>query len=338
MNGPHRVIAVDVGGSKIAAGLVDVATGTVSDRRHAPTAASRGGDAVLADVVRLVTELHRLATQSAPAANDPSVGIAVAELVDLQGNIQSEQTIAWRGVDLSEAVSIAGSPAVVSSDVRAGALAEARLGAGVSRDPFVYVSVGSGISSTLVIGGRPYTGARGNAIVAASGAFTHDCPVCAEVVSIVPEHVASGHGMVERFAQTRPGTTVEGVADIAVAAAAGDVEASTVLQHGGRMLGVIIARLVDVLDPEAVVVGGGLGVGLGFENAPEPGAFHEAFMASVRSHIWAENSRQVPIVPAALGVDAVLIGAAVAAGDGPVAVTPEDDAIEGGTTAGEAGA
>lgn len=314
MNGPHRVVAVDVGGSKIAAGLVDVATGAVSDRRHAPTVASRGGDLVLAEVVRLVTELSRVADVT---GDDPAIGIAVAELVDLRGRIQSEQTIAWSGVDLVEAVSIAGRRVVVSSDVRAGALAEARLGAGVPIDPFVYVSVGSGVSSTLVIEGRPYAGARGNAIVAASGAFTLDCPACAQAVRVVPEDVASGHGMVERFAKMSPGTIVDGVADIAAAAATGDVEASTVLRQGGHMLGVIVARLVDLLDPKAVVIGGGLGLGLGFDNAPEPRIYHEAFISSVRPHIWAENSRQVPIVPAALGVDAVLIGAAVAAAEGP---------------------
>jgi len=327
MKGPQRVIAVDVGGSKIAAGLVDVATGAVSDRRHAPTAASRGGKAVLADVVRLVTELSRIAGKDAAAAGDTAIGIAVAELVDLRGRIQSEQTIAWSGVDLVEAVSTAGGPVVVSSDVRAGALAEARLGAGASTDPFVYVSVGSGISSTLVIEGRPYAGARGNAIVAASGAFTHDCPACAEAVRVVPEDVASGHGMVVRFGQMSPGTIVEGVADIAAAAAAGDVEASTVLRQGGHMLGVIVARLVDLLDPEAVVIGGGLGLGLGFDDAGEPRVYHEAFMSAVRSHIWAENGRQVPIVPAALGVDAVLIGAAVAAAeDSDGAVASESEA------------
>ena len=327
MKGPQRVIAVDVGGSKIAAGLVDVATGAVSDRRHAPTAASRGGKAVLADVVRLVTELSRIAGKDAAAAGDTAIGIAVAELVDLRGRIQSEQTIAWSGVDLVEAVSTAGGPVVVSSDVRAGALAEARLGAGASTDPFVYVSVGSGISSTLVIEGRPYAGARGNAIVAASGAFTHDCPACAEAVRVVPEDVASGHGMVVRFGQMSPGTIVEGAADIAAAAAAGDVEASTVLRQGGHMLGVIVARLVDLLDPEAVVIGGGLGLGLGFDDAGEPRVYHEAFMSAVRSHIWAENGRQVPIVPAALGVDAVLIGAAVAAAeDSDGAVASESEA------------
>ena len=312
MTGESRAIAIDVGGSKIAAGLVDVATGNVTERRHAATAASRGGDAVLADVVRLVAELSAVSAEQTSA-----VGIAVAELVDLHGKIQSEQTIGWRGLDLAEAVRVAGRSVVVSSDVRAGALAESRLGAGLSKDPFIYVSVGSGISSTLVIGQRPYPGARGNAIVAASGTFTHTCPACSEVVRIVPEQVASGHGMIERFLQMHPGTAVESVVDIAAAAAAGDVDAATVLGQGGRMLGVIVARLVDVLDPEAVVVGGGLGLGLGLRHGAEGGDYHDGFVTSVRSHIWAENGRDVPILPAALGVDAVLIGAAITAADGP---------------------
>ncbi len=312
MTGEGRAIAIDVGGSKIAAGLVEVATGSVTARRHAATAAWRGGDAVLADVVRLVAELSAVSAEPTSA-----VGIAVAELVDLHGKIQSDQTIDWRGLDLAEAVRVAGRSVVISSDVRAGALAEARLGAGISKDPFIYVSVGSGISSTLVIGGRPYAGARGNAIVAASGTFTHVCPLCGESVGVAPEQVASGHGMIERFGQMRPGTAVESVVDIAAAAAIGDVDAAMVLGQGGRMLGVIVARLVDVLDPEVVVVGGGLGLGLGLRHGSEGGDYHEGFVASVRSHIWAENGRDVPILPAALGVDAVLIGAAIIAADAP---------------------
>lgn len=313
MTGERRAIAIDVGGSKIAAGLVDVATGNVMERRHVSTAASRGGDAVLADVVRLVEEL------SAVSAEPTSpVGIAVAELVDLDGRIRSEQTIGWSGLDLADAARVAGRSVVVSSDVRAGALAEARLGAGLSKDPFIYVSVGSGISSTLVIGGRPYAGARGNAIVAASGTFTHACPLCGEVVGVVPEQLASGHGMLDRFAQMRPGTAVDSVLDIAAAAATGDVHAATVLDQGGRMLGVVVARLVDVLDPEVVVVGGGLGLGLGLRHGSEGGAYHEGFEASVRSHIWAENGRDVPILPAGLDADAVLIGAAITAADASI--------------------
>jgi glucokinase len=70
-------------------------------------------------------------------------------------------------------------------------------------------------------------------------------------------------------------------------------------------LGVSVGWLVNVLDPEAIVVGGGLG--------SVPGPYWETFVASARVHIWPETSRNVPIVPAQLGPRAGFIGAALAA-------------------------
>ena len=99
------------------------------------------------------------------------IGVGVPELVDPVGNISSAHTLAWQGDGVRAAFSSL-APAVVESDVRAGALAEAMFGAGRGYRLFVYVTVGTGISSTLVQDGRPFAGARGNALILASSPFT----------------------------------------------------------------------------------------------------------------------------------------------------------------------
>jgi glucokinase len=77
-----------------------------------------------------------------------------------------------------------------------------------------------------------------------------------------------------------------------------------VVGSAGAALGVSIGWLVNVLDPEAVIVGGGLG--------SAGGLYWDSMVASTRAHIWADTSRDLPIVPAALGPDAGMIGAAAA--------------------------
>ena len=99
-----------------------------------------------------------------------------------------------------------------------------------------------------------------------------------------------------------PATRAE---DVLSAATAGDEAALSAIRTAAGALGVSIGWLVNVLDPAAIVVGGGLG--------SAPGPYWDQMVASAREHIWSEASRSVPIVPAALGPAAGLIGAALAA-------------------------
>ena len=143
-------VGIDVGGTKIAAGVVDLESGTIGERRHLPTRPERGGSAVLDDCAALAHDL---------GGGELPVGIGLCELVDLAGRAASADTIDWRGLDVARAFD---APRfALESDVRAAALAEARFGAGAGRSPFLYVIVGTGASACLVVDGAPYAGARG---------------------------------------------------------------------------------------------------------------------------------------------------------------------------------
>ena len=142
-------LGLDVGGTKIAAAVVDLERGMIQAARRVPTAPQRGSAAVLADCRALVAELGE---------GTLAVGLALCELVDGEGRIRSAETVDWRDADLSDTFDC------VESDVRVAALAEARFGAAHDEPDFLYVSVGSGISHCLVTAGGPRLGVRGAAI------------------------------------------------------------------------------------------------------------------------------------------------------------------------------
>ncbi len=291
-------VGLDVGGTKIAGGLVRFPAGEVESRQVIPTRPERGAGAVLADLAALARRL--LAEARSAGRTVGGVGVGVPELVDLDGRITSGQTIDWRGVDLADRLGVP-VPVRVDADVRAAALAEARFGAGRPHRVFVYVTVGTGISSTLVQDGVPYAGARGNALVLGSGPMTTACHRCGAITGDSLEGLASGPGLVRRFNRLRPSGATR-AEEVLALAEAGDAGAARVVREGGEALGLAVAFLVNVLDPEAVVVGGGLGLA--------GGAYGDAFVDSVRRHVWAEASRGLPLLRAELGADAGLIGAA----------------------------
>ena len=291
-------IGLDVGGTKIAAGLVALPSGEVLERQVIPTRPERGGDAVLEDCLALGEALlGQAAGKRAPVIG---IGLGVPELVDPTGAITSAHNFDWRDVPVAQRFS-ALAPTVVESDVRAAGLAEALFGAGRAFRIFAYVTAGTGISHCLVEEGRPFTGARGNALVLASGALTSTCPICDTTSDQVLEELASGPAIVRRYNQ-RSARRVARAEDVLGAARTGDEVAVTVVRSAGEALGNVVGFLINVVDPEAVVVGGGLG--------QAGGLYWSSFVESARRHIWADNGRDLPILPAALGTGAGVVGAA----------------------------
>lgn len=284
-------VGLDVGGTKIAGGLVRFPAGEITSRRRIPTRAGRHANQILDDAVEMAREL---AAEVPPGERFCGIGLGMPELVDLNGRITSAATIDWRGISLGDRFVEVG-PVWVEADVRAAALAEARFGAGRAYRLFVYVSVGTGISHTLVQAGRPYAGAHGNALVLSSGPTSVLCPACGNWARTVLEEVASGPALAAAV-------NVNRAEDVLSAADKGDPAAIRVVNDAAEALGSGIGFLINVLDPEAVVIGGGLGLA--------GGQYQEALVASIRRHVWADATRGLPIVPAALGADAGLLGAA----------------------------
>jgi glucokinase len=292
------VIGIDLGGTKIAGGLVSLPSGKILAKEIIPTPTARGGPAVLGDLVALARRLHALATSLGLSVQ--GIGIGLAELVNLQGEISSEYLVNWRELPAKQVISEI-APTLFESDARAPALAEALFGAGRDFDNFIYLTVGTGIGFCLMLDGQPYAGAHGHAIMVGSGALTSQCERCGAKQDQVLEQFAAGPSLIHRYNQRTGRTLAEGQ-EVTAAAADGDPIAQEIVRSAGEALGNSVGFLINVLDPQAVIVGGGLGLA--------GGLYWDSFIASTRRHVWSEISRGLPIISAQLGSDAGLIGAA----------------------------
>ncbi len=293
-------IGVDVGGTKTALGLIDAATLTLLATTVIPTAPRRGGEAVLGDVEKHVSRLGDTASQLDRRV--VGIGVVVPEIVSLAGEITSSAVIpGWN--ELPVAALLSGiAPTIVEADVRAAAFAEAALGAGSRYAYHVFLTVGTGISYCAVGGGRPFAGAHGGALNIGTSVLAVAPPDAGpDGQEVILEHIASGSALVRRYVE-RGGNALR-AEDVLAAARGGDVAAIDVVDTGARALGIGMALLVNLLDPQAVVVGGGLGsAGTEYWTSAKRWARHY-------SHAHAS---QVVLTQGELGPDAGVIGAGLA--------------------------
>lgn len=303
-------VGVDIGGTRLRAASVS-ADGTILDRQATTRPAADGAEAFGAAVV---TALEELVTRLGP---DLPVGIGIAAMVDREGRLVDAPNLDVAGLPLRDRVERAlGTRAVVVNDATAACLAEARVGAARAHDDVVLLTVGTGVGGGAVVGGEVLRGAHGMAtefghLVVAEGG--RRCPCgnhgCLEayasgraVAAIAAEHLADG--------RSSPALERERVVDgeaVTRAARAGDPLASEVLQSAGFWLGVGIASLVNALDPAVVLVGGGAGAAMQDWLLP-------AARRSAEPRLLGTGRRPLPpIVPADLGDDAGVVGAALLA-------------------------
>jgi glucokinase len=303
---------VDVGGTNIRAGLVDEAGRIVEQQRTATPDDRRKR---LDSMVELVSSVG----QHTGVGGLP-VGVGAAGLVDLDGVVRYAPNLDWRDAPLrAELADALGVPVIVENDAAAAAWGEYRVGAAQHAEGgALMLTVGTGVGGGLVVDDRLIRGATG-----IGGEFGHiivneggpRCPCgnsgCLEAMSSGTAIGRMGREAVR--CGTNPDSTLQRTGDVtgtAVtdAARAGDELAVHILGEAGRWLGVGIASLVNALDPEVVIIGGGVLSAGDLLIEPAVEAYHDRVIA--RKH------REVPaVLRAQLGDDAGLIGAALLAAE-----------------------
>lgn len=296
--GEPLTVGVDIGGSKIAAAVVD-AEGQVLARVDRETPGRTTASSVVEDViVDAIRDLGRDYEFSA-------VGVGAAGFVDAAGvRVMFAPHLSWRDEPLADQLSERLSmPVVVDNDANMALWAEHRFGAAQGCANVVLVTLGTGIGGAILIGGRPYRGFGGMA-----GEFGHQQVVpdgrpCECGRTGCWEQYCSGKALA-RFAR-EAGRDLSGPA-LTEAARNHDIVARGAFMAIGRWLGVGLANVVAALDPEIVLVGGG--VSTAGDLLLEP-----ARVALAENLVGAEHRQVPPLVNATLGPDAGMIGASVLA-------------------------
>ena len=308
---PRRVIGIDAGGTKLLGAAVDERLG-VQHRVHR-TWHGAGRDETL-DIMAGAVEAVR---EAAPDVEAVGFGIPalVEDGVSVFSNHLPIDDVPFRDL-MTERLGI---PVYVDNDANAAVVAEHRHGAARGFDHAVLIALGTGIGGGLVLGGRLYRGARG--FGGELGHFVVD-PAAGDCPGACPgqgclEVVASGRAMGragQRAAQERPdsalghrlaaGEEITGqlVTELAVA---GDDHAREVLAEVGRLLGLGLTGIVNVLNPDVVVVGGGAAAAGDLLLGPA--------RETVAARALPPNAEAVRIVPARFGSDSGMLGAAVLA-------------------------
>lgn len=266
--GDDLVLGLDVGGTKLAAGVV-AADGRVLSNLTAPSRAEQGPDQMISRLL----ELGRDAVVAAGVewADVRAVGLACGGPLDpVSGVIQSPPNLpGWDDVPLVALVSSAlDRPAVVDNDATAGALAEWWYGAGRSRDvrTLIYMTISTGVGGGLVLDGRVFRGAAGNA--GELGHLTVDYlgRPCGCGRRGCLEAYASGTNIAARAREALATGERSSLAalktvtarDVAEAARAGDALATRIWDETTAILASAMANILDVFNPELVVLGGGV--------------------------------------------------------------------------------
>lgn len=253
------VVAVDIGGTSVKSALV-TGDARIVEQRRTPTDRRRVIALVLEEIQTLVgAGLVRFGHR--PAA----IGVASLGMVDdVTGVAVASGTVGWRDVPLREIIAReTGLPVTVTNDLRAAALAEARQGV---HDDFLFVAVGTGIGGAAVTGGTVAAGAHqragelGHVVVAPHG---YEC-ACGSTGCLEAE--ASATAVARRY-RDRTGLD-RSAAQVAVAAKAGDPDAVAVWQTTVQRLADGLSAAAAVLDPGAIVVGGGVSLAGDFLLAP----------------------------------------------------------------------
>lgn len=304
------VIGVDIGGTKIAVILSNETHQTLAEvTAPTPDAAkptslttssnrerveAEGRRALLYEVIRLCRVVQQ--GQSAPIT---AIGVGTAGQIDpVTGTVldANENLVGWAGTPIAATLEQEfGVPVAVDNDVRTMALAECQLGAGQGYKHVLCLTVGTGIGGAIVLDGRLWYGAH-----ASAGEFGY---LYASPTHTI-EQLASGPALEAQYQQATSSTERTPLRIIAQRATTGDIVARGIIQTGAERLGEVLAPILAFIDPQAVVIGGGL---------IEMDELWWQPLARTIARAPVRSVRETPLLKASLGQKAGVIGAVLLA-------------------------
>ena len=315
-----RAIGIDLGGSAIKSGLVS-SNGSINGFNRVTIDRMAGSEYLLEN---LKAEIDRL-TDLAAERGLQLVGVGVGSPGSIErstGRIHKSPNFrGWDDFPLRDKlVKMTALPVYLANDVNAAAMGELKFGAGGDFRNFIMITLGTGVGGALVVNGRLYDGAEGFAGEIGHMVIAPDGPVCPcgnngclEQFVGAPALIRRARELLKKIDLTGPLAQIDPeeitVEEIGLAAADGDAVARAVLAEMGRWLGIAFISLINVLDPDCILVGGGI--------AQAGAPLFDVIRKTVGNHAMSGAARVVPIITATLGPRAG------AAGAGALALWPE---------------
>jgi glucokinase len=312
----HKVVlGVDIGGTKVAVGLVNL-RGQIHHAARAPMVARGSAEQGFRAVLQAIDGVM----PQARAEGVRAIGVCAPGWVESERGILLSATNlpSWRNFPLARRIEKHyGLPTRLTNDASAAAVAEAKWGAGAGHESIFYVSLGTGIGTAIVRDGKIYHGRAGKGCEGGHMTLNFNGPLCGCGKRGCIEMYASGTAISRRarsfLGSTRnkhsqilkmAGGKISGVTAeiVSKAARSGDKLAIQVLEEASDHLAIWLGNIIDLLEPEVIIVGGGIG------------RVMTSFRARIRRTLetWAINpgARRVPILNARYGAQSALAGAA----------------------------
>lgn len=294
------VLALDVGGTKIAGALVHP-DGSISARAQLPTPAQEGSAAIIEAMCQVLDQLREQSD-----VQPVGIGLGAAGVIDPRTAkvVSATDTLkGWAGTDLAtELGSQTGLEVRAVNDVHAHGLGEARFGAGAGCDQVLLLAVGTGIGGAYLLNGKLATGvhhvAGHTGHIDSAYATGLECS-CGRTGHV--EAIAAGPAIHRHYQRLANNPEVADTRAVTALAKAGDTQALDALKTGGLAAGSAAGSLANVLDPAKIIIAGGMaGAGeIWWE------ALREGYAASAIDPV-----QDTDLLPATLGTDAALCGAA----------------------------
>lgn len=299
-----QVAVIDLGGTKIAGALADL-EGSLHDHDRVDTPSREGGTAVANAVIGLAKSLIEVGETRGVSVR--GIGIGSAGVVDPGGRKiigSTDAILGWVGTPLADLVEAAlGLPVTVENDVNAHLRGEAWKGAGAGKANLAMMALGTGIGGAIMVHGDIIVGPHGTV-----GDFGHlptllptrRACTCGRSTPHL-EAVASGPGLYAWYLEKGGDPIVGGAKELEQRALAGDELAAETYREVGAETGRALGSLVNILDPEMIIVGGGLA------NSGE--IWWEPLREAYRGQL-VDSLQNIPVAKAQLGNQAALVGAA----------------------------
>jgi glucokinase len=284
--------AVDIGGTKIAVGMLS-RTGEVLARLQSPARPERGWQSGLAQMVDMLRE-----TASQAGGEMEGIGVGCTGPVDpFTGRLGKVEFFpGWEGVDLVGGLREAfGVSVYMENDADAAALGEQAWGAGRGAKCFLYVTISTGIGGGLILDGRIYRGVEGAHPEIGHHVIDPSGPACSCGAHGCWESLACGPALARRAGMAS-------ALEVCQAAGQGQPEALQAVAQEGRYLGLGLANLVTLFTPEVIALGGGV--------MHSRHLFWDAILQTIRANCGLVPFEKTRLVPASLGADVGLAGAA----------------------------